>query len=113
VARVVALAPDLMFASRIEATLTAAGHDVTVAAAASQAAGIEQAEIVVIDLDREPLEAVAGLAAPVLGFYSHTDVDTRRRAESAGVDLVVPRSRMAREMPRLVAGLVASRRSGG
>jgi hypothetical protein len=46
----------------------------------------------------------------VLGFYSHTDVKTREGAQKAGVDLVVPRSRMAREMPALVAGLLA--RSG-
>jgi hypothetical protein len=43
---------------------------------------------------------------PRLGFYSHVDVDTKRRAEEAGFDLVVPRSRMAREMPALVDGLL-------
>ena len=32
-----------------------------------------------------------------LAFYAHTDQDTRRRAEQAGYDVVVPRSRMARE----------------
>ena len=42
----------------------------------------------------------------MLGFYSHVDVDTRRRAEAAGVDVVVPRSRMAREMPELVESLL-------
>ena len=34
---------------------------------------------------------------PSVGFYLHTDQDTRRRAEAAGYDLVVPRSRMNRE----------------
>ena len=38
----------------------------------------------------------------MLGFYRHTDPETRGRAEAAGVDLVVPRSRMARELPELV-----------
>jgi hypothetical protein len=47
----------------------------------------------------------------VLGFYRHTDPATRERAEAAGVDQVVPRSRMAREMPELVASLLV-RRSG-
>ena len=41
-----------------------------------------------------------------LGVYSHVDVDTKRRAEAAGFDLVVPRSRMAREGPALVDGLL-------
>ena len=40
-----------------------------------------------------------------LGFYSHVDAAARERAERAGFDLVVPRSRMAREGPALVAGL--------
>jgi hypothetical protein len=59
-----------------------------------------------VDLDREPADAVVGLGMPVLGFYAHTNVDTRQRAEAAGVDVVVPRSRMAREMPELVARLI-------
>jgi hypothetical protein len=33
-------------------------------------------------------------------------VETRRRAEEAGSDLIVPRSRMAPEMPELVASLL-------
>src|ERR687898_899597 len=35
--------------------------------------------------------------AKTLAFYSHVDADVRRRALAAGFDLVVPRSRMARE----------------
>ena len=104
-ARVVAVAPDLMFASRIEATLGAAGHDVELAPSVSEA-GLEGAELVVADIDRIEPEAVVGLGMPVLGFYSHTDTETRERAEAAGVDTVVPRSRMAREMPALVSSLV-------
>ncbi len=50
---------------------------------------------------------MAALGPPTLGFYSHVDVETRRRAEDAGFDLVVPRSRMARELPELAAGLLA------
>ena len=34
---------------------------------------------------------------PTVAYYLHTDQDTRRRAEAAGYDLVVPRSRMNRE----------------
>ena len=56
------------------------------------------------DLDAENPEALVGLGVPVLGYYSHVDVETRRGAEAAGVDLVVPRSRLAREMPELAEG---------
>jgi len=106
VARVVALAPDLMFASRIDATLSAAGHEVSLSASASEAA-LDQADILIVDLEHIAPEAVVGLGMPVLGFYRHTNPETREVAEAAGVDTVVPRSRMAREMAELVEGLLA------
>ena len=49
--------------------------------------------------------ALEGVAT--LGFYSHVDTATRERAEGAGFDLVVPRSRMAREGAQLIARLLA------
>lgn len=106
VARIVALAPDLMFASRIEATLGAAGHEVTLAPSASEAP-LGQADVVIADLERIEPEAVVGLGAPVLGFHRHTNPETGDRARAAGVDMVVPRSRMAREMPALVEKLLS------
>ena len=45
-------------------------------------------------------------AMRTLGFYSHVEGAVRERAERAGFDLVVPRSRMAREGSDLVAGLL-------
>ena len=106
-ARVLAVAPDLMFASRIEATLGAAGHDVQLASSIAEATQLEDVELLVVDLDREPADGVMGLGMPVLGFYAHLNAETREAAEAAGVDLVVPRSRMAREMPALVERLLA------
>lgn len=106
-ARVLAVAPDLMFASRIEATLGAAGHDVQLASTIAEATQLEDVELLVVDLDREPADGVMGLGMPVLGFYAHLNTETREAAEAAGVDLVVPRSRMAREMPALVERLLA------
>jgi len=107
VARVLAVAPDLMFASRIEATLGAAGHDVELTSSVAEASGLEDVDLVVADLDREAAEGVVGLGVPVLGFYAHLNTETREAADAAGVDLVVPRSRMAREMQALVERLLA------
>jgi DNA-binding response OmpR family regulator len=109
-ARVVALAPDLFFASKVQETLSAAGHHVevrTTPADALEAARI--ADVVIVDLNAGELDAtlfreLAG--RPLLGFYSHVDVEVKQRAEKAGFDLVVPRSRMAREMPELVDRLL-------
>jgi len=105
VARVLAVA-DLMLGSKVEATLSADGHEVAVSPSL-QEADLEGVDLLVADLDVENPEALVGLGVPVLGFYSHVDVDTREAAEAAGVDLVVPRSRMARELPALAERLLA------
>jgi hypothetical protein len=106
VARIVAVAPDLLFGSRIQATLVAVGHEVTLAPSLSEAA-LEEVELLIADLEVENAEALVGIGVPVLGYYQHTSVETRKDAEAAGVDLVVPRSRMAREMVDLVERLLA------
>ena len=109
-ARILAIAPELMFASRIEETLSAVGHEVRLAPAMAEAAGLDETDLLIGDLDRENPEALVGLGMPVLGFYSHTDAERRETAVAAGVDVVVPRSRMVREMPQLVERLLAEPR---
>ncbi|HEU4393076.1 MAG TPA: hypothetical protein VFR04_05495 [Solirubrobacterales bacterium] len=104
-ARVVAIAADLMLGSKVEAMLRAAGHEVTLAPAL-KGAPLEEADLLVADLEVEDPEALVGSGIPVLGYYSHVDVETREVAEAAGVDLVVPRSRMARELPQLAGRLL-------
>jgi len=105
-ADVVALVSDLMLASRVEGSLRAAGHTVTVKAVPD--AVTAEADLIVADLEAVDAEAVAAIGPPTLGFYSHVDVETRKAAEAAGFDLVVPRSRMARELPELAERLLAS-----
>ena len=104
-ARVAALVTDLMLASRVETSLRAAGNEVAMGAGPGDVAA--DAELIVADLDAVDAEAVGALPQPSIGFYSHTDVETRRRAEAAGFDLVIPRSRMARELPELAERLLA------
>jgi galactitol-specific phosphotransferase system IIB component len=105
-ARVVALATDLMLASKVEAMLTASGHEVTLTPSL-QEGGWDGVDLIVADLDTENPEALVGLGMPVLGYYSHVNVETREAAEAAGVDLVVPRSRLARELPQLAERLLS------
>jgi acetylornithine deacetylase/succinyl-diaminopimelate desuccinylase-like protein len=105
VARVLSIATDLMLGSRVEETLKAAGHEV-VSAAAIEETTWDGIDLIVADLDAENPEALVGLGMPVLGYYSHVDVATKEAAEAAGVDLAVPRSRMARELPDLVKRLL-------
>jgi hypothetical protein len=105
VARVVSIAADLMLASKVDATLTAAGHSVILARSLEEAS-LGGAELLVADLEAADPAALAGLGMPVLGYYSHVNAGTREAAEAAGVDLVVPRSRMARELPALAERLL-------
>jgi CheY-like chemotaxis protein len=117
-ARVVALVPDLLFGSRVVAALEAAGHDVTLTAQEDEArAQIEFADVLVVDLNADAVDGVmlvdsmhAGgelRGRRTLGFYAHVETGLRDRARVAGFDMVVPRSRMAREAAALVAGLLS------
>lgn len=104
-ARVLSISTDLMLGSKVDATLAAAGHEVTTSPSIEESTW-DGKDLIVADLDVESPEALVGLGVPVLGYYSHVDVETREAAQAAGVDLVVPRSRMARELPDLVKGLL-------
>jgi CheY-like chemotaxis protein len=118
-ARVVALVPDLLFGSRVQGALLAAGHEVELVADSDavreRITGAAGAAVLVVDLTNDDLDGAAVLESlagegtlgqvRTLGFYSHVDAHVRERAELAGFDLVVPRSRMAREGPELVARL--------
>jgi len=116
VARVVAVFDDLLLGSNVLGMLRAAGYE----AELSGAAGVhpDAAAVMIVDLASTGFDGVALVerlrgegelgGTRTLGVYSHVDVDTKRRAEAAGFDLVVPRSRMAREGAALVERLIAS-----
>ena len=99
-ARVAALVTDLMLASRVRTSLEASGHEVE--QDTSLPDELDGVDLVVADLDAVPPEELADLGVPVIGFYQHTDTETKRRADAAGLVFAVPRSRMVRELPELV-----------
>jgi hypothetical protein len=124
-ARVLALTRDLLFGSQVQGALTLAGHDVELIGddarlrqqlAGPGDSGQPRVGVLVVDLTDGELEGAAVVEAlagdgalagiRTLGFYSHVDVAARERAERAGFDLIVARSRMAREGVDLVAGLL-------
>jgi hypothetical protein len=107
-ARVAVLFDDLLLGSNVLGMLRAAGHEATLGASAP-APG--EADVAVVDLAAASFDgaALGSLGETrTIGVYSHVDVDMRRRAEEAGFDLVVPRSRMAREGAALVESLLTS-----
>lgn len=99
-ARIAALVQDLMLASRVRTSLEAGGHEVEQDSSVPDE--LDGIDLVVADLDAVSPEQVGDLGVPVIGFYQHTDVDTKARADAAGLAMVVPRSRMVRELPELV-----------
>ncbi len=115
-ARVALLCPDLLFGSKVEGALAAAGHEVTRLdtedAARAEAA---RSDLLVVDLTSEDFDGAVLVESmnmgrelegvSTLGFYSHVDQETRRRAVEAGFDRVVPRSRMAREAAALAESM--------
>ena len=96
-ARVELHSRDLLFGSKVEGALRAAGHEVVRG---------EAGDVAVVDLTEGHVPAPPE-GVPTLAYYLHTDQDTRARAEAAGYDLIVPRSRMNREAAQLVERLLA------
>jgi CheY-like chemotaxis protein len=118
VARALVLTGDLLFGSSVQGMLAAAGHEVELAAgedALREALLREPAQILIADLTDHELQGVQTVAelreegflggVPLLAYYSHVEPGVRELALAEGFDLVVPRSRMAREAAALVAGL--------
>jgi hypothetical protein len=109
-ARVVAYIPDLLFGSSVLSALQAAGHQVELRGELDEPV---DADLLIVDLTSEPeqrIERARRSATPKLAFYSHVEADVRTRAEAAGFDLVVPRSRMAREGAALADKVLAHKR---
>jgi hypothetical protein len=110
VAHIVAFIPDLLFGSNVVGALNAAGHEVELAAEPRAVAGVD---LLVVDLTADAAQRIELVRALDLGgtrtlaFYSHVETDVRARAEQAGFDLVVPRSRLARDGASLVERLLA------
>ena len=90
-------------------SLRAAGHEpVLVGDPDALARELPRSQLVIVDLTADVTERIEAVRAarsagvPALAFYSHVEADVRAQAEQAGFDLVVPRSRMAREGVALV-----------
>jgi len=114
---VVAAVDDMFFAAKIKATAKALGMVVSfprTQAALFSLAGDELPDLFVVDLHNarlDPIELATQLKSsealkcvPLLGFFSHVNVDLQRRALDAGYDEVLPRSLFARDLAQILAG---------
>src|SRR5690348_16673394 len=115
-ARVVAFIPDLLFGSSVVGAVRAGGHEPVLASneeSLRAALADADADALIVDLTFDVPERIelvrsvrpAGLKT--LAFYSHVEAEVRDQGRAAGFDLVIPRSRMAREGAVLVDRLLA------
>lgn len=95
---------DLLFGSKVEGMIREAGFDVGRADAVDPV-------LTVLDLTGDDIdvgkavEFAAKGGAPVLAYYAHTNDEVRLAALAAGIDKIVPRSRMMREGVALIKQL--------
>ncbi len=71
-----------------------------------------ETQLILVDLHNQKLDAVAlaeelksdeVLAGiPLVGFFSHVEVELQRNAVAAGYDRVLPRSVFARDLPKIL-----------
>jgi PleD family two-component response regulator len=114
---VLAVLDDLLFSSKIRAVASHTGQPVAFSRTrASVVADIvaHQADLVILDLDRdalEPLGVIADIRANevtrgtrIVGFVSHVHAERIEQAKEAGVDRVMARSAFVKALPRLLAG---------
>ncbi len=103
----------MFFASKIRATAEALG--VNVLFPRSKEALIEklaqaQPDLILVDLHNQrvdPLELAKEVktnktAIPLLGFFSHVEMELQRNALSAGFDRVIPRSVFSRDLAEIL-----------
>jgi DNA-binding NarL/FixJ family response regulator len=113
---VLAVVPDLYFATRIAATAKAIGVELDLVTAQRVLARLAEpgVSLVVMDLHQpDPLALIGEMkrvapAVPVVGFYSHVESALQRDALAAGVDAALPRSQFVTRLPTLLErGLAA------
>lgn len=113
--RVIAVVPDLFFATRIAGTAAHLGVALEMPRPEAALELIRRAppDLIILDLHApgEPLALARALHAdpvigsvPIVGFYSHVDGALREAAIAAGIDHVLPRSAFTVRLPALLAG---------
>jgi DNA-binding NarL/FixJ family response regulator len=113
---VLAVVPDLYFATRIAATAKAAGVELELVPSQRAVARLGETGVSLVLMDLHHADSLTLIgelkrvapAVPVVGFFSHVETALRDQALAAGADAVLPRSQFVGKLPLLLAhGLVA------
>lgn len=115
--RIVGIVDDMFFASKIRATAEALGVDVSFPR--TKEAALEKLrsalpDLIIVDLHNQRFDAIEFVRelktdpqlaqVPLLGFFSHVEVEVQRSASAAGLDRVIPRSVFARDLAVILQG---------
>ena len=103
---------DLFFSSRIVETARHTGAQVVqVREAVADAAARERPDLVIVDLDADPLDPAASIAAiraadpavRIVGFVRHEEAERIRAARAAGVSEILARGAFSARLPQLLS----------
>jgi DNA-binding NarL/FixJ family response regulator len=109
--RVIAVVPDLFFATKIASTAKMSGVELELVPAARAVARMAQApaSLAILDLHaKDAMTLVSALKAaaptvPVVGFFSHVEIAIRNQAIAAGADAALPRSLFVTKLAALLS----------
>ena len=113
---IIAIVDDMFFKSKIRAVAEAVGTEISFSRnkdALFQKAREANPKLIIVDLHNEKvdpgtlaneLKADEELSAiPLLGFFSHVEIELQRNALAAGFDQVIPRSVFARDLSKILS----------
>jgi len=111
----IAAVDDMFFAAKIRATADELGLDVRFVRSAKAALDMARSKLpslIVADLHSEKCEPFslaeqlkadeALRAVPLLGFFSHVQIELQQRAQLSGYDRVMPRSAFSKQLPEIL-----------
>jgi CheY-like chemotaxis protein len=113
---IIAVIDDLFFASKIRGTGEQAGVTVIFARSADglfEIARRDPISLIIVDLHTQKIDPIALAASlkgddqlrsiPLIGFFSHVQVELQQAATSAGYDRVMPRSAFVNNLVKILS----------
>jgi CheY-like chemotaxis protein len=113
---VIAVVDDLFFASKIKGTGEQAGVKVTFARSADALMEIARRDpiaVIIVDLHTQKIDPIALAASlkadeqlrsiPLIGFFSHVQIELQQAATAAGYDRVMPRSAFVNQLAGILS----------
>ena len=115
--RVLVAVDDIFFAAKIRTTAEHLGVEVLFPRgldALEESARVDAPALVIVDLHLQrydPFAVAQRLKAdgalretPLVGFFSHVQVELQKRAGDAGFDRILPRSAFTKRLPEILQG---------